>query len=508
MSKVRTALVVGGGIAGPVTALALTKAGIQATVFEAHPAAADGVGAMLSLAPNGLDALQTIGAAKAVQATGQPVPRVVIADGSGNQLAQFDGFPGLPATLAMARADLFRALADHTMAGGVPIHYGKRLVTAEQAPDGVTATFADGTTATAEVLIGADGIRSTSAASSTPTRPAPSTRASSASAATPAAAGCRPSQAPCTSPSAAPSSATGACPTTASAGLPASRAPTRSPPPRSPASPPPSGWRDSATGTSATCPAKPCWPTPTPDPDGRGPDGAHAVGAALAPRPHGPGRRLGPRPLLQLRTGRLPGHRERHRTAPLPARLAHPRRRVHRPRTPAPLPGGDDRRQRRRHQPGQGRPGRRQARHAPPSRCSPPSTATTSTGRRPWPPTTTSPASDPALPGHHNARKGETRASRLSQTRPSWGARGRTLAEELREALALERPAMTSVRGQLGDRLRRQLAHAYQQRRHPSSGRGPDNCYSLDSGRGVRLPGRPARSRDRQIRSQATQASQ
>jgi hypothetical protein len=32
----------------------------------------------------------------------------------------------------------------------------------------------------------------------------------------------------------------------------------------------------------------------------------------------------------------------------------------------------------------------------------------------------------------------------------------------------LERPAMTSVRGQLGDRLRRQLAHAYQQRRHPS----------------------------------------
>jgi 2-polyprenyl-6-methoxyphenol hydroxylase-like FAD-dependent oxidoreductase len=47
------------------------------------------------------------------------------------------------------------------MAGGVPIHYGKRLVTAEQAPDGVTATFADGTTATAEVPIGADGIRST-----------------------------------------------------------------------------------------------------------------------------------------------------------------------------------------------------------------------------------------------------------------------------------------------------------------------------------------------------------
>jgi hypothetical protein len=39
------------------------------------------------------------------------------------------------------------------------------------------------------------------------------------------------------------------------------------------------------------------------------------------------------------------------------------------------------------------------------------------------------------------------------------------------EALALERPARTLVRAQLGDRLGRQLAHAYQRWRHPSSGR-------------------------------------
>ena len=45
---------------------------------------------------------------------------------------------------------------------------------------------------------------------------------------------------------------------------------------------------------------------------------------------------------------------------------------------------------------------------------------------------------------------------------------GRLSAEE---ALALERPAMTYVRGQLGDRLGRQLARAYQRWRHPSSGR-------------------------------------
>jgi hypothetical protein len=44
---------------------------------------------------------------------------------------------------------------------------------------------------------------------------------------------------------------------------------------------------------------------------------------------------------------------------------------------------------------------------------------------------------------------------------------GRLTAEE---ALALERPAMTYVRGQLGDRLQRQLARAYRQWRHPTSG--------------------------------------
>jgi len=38
------------------------------------------------------------------------------------------------------------------------------------------------------------------------------------------------------------------------------------------------------------------------------------------------------------------------------------------------------------------------------------------------------------------------------------------------EALALERPAMTYVRAQLGERLQRQLARAYQRWRHLTSG--------------------------------------
>jgi hypothetical protein len=45
------------------------------------------------------------------------------------------------------------------------------------------------------------------------------------------------------------------------------------------------------------------------------------------------------------------------------------------------------------------------------------------------------------------------------------------------EALALERPAMTYVRAQLGDRLQRQLARAYRRWRRPSSGRRPGDRF-------------------------------
>jgi hypothetical protein len=45
------------------------------------------------------------------------------------------------------------------------------------------------------------------------------------------------------------------------------------------------------------------------------------------------------------------------------------------------------------------------------------------------------------------------------------------------EALALEWPAMTLVRGQLGDRLGGQLADAYRRWRHPSSGRRAGDLF-------------------------------
>ncbi|MFE4020029.1 FAD-dependent monooxygenase [Streptomyces sp. NPDC059101] len=170
---IRTALVIGGGVAGPVAALALRKAGIAATVYEAYPTAADGVGAWLGLAPNGLAALAAVGADAVVRAVGQPVPGMVMADGAGRHLTSFDGFPELPATMTMPRDQLFRALTDHAVGEGVRFVYGKRFVDAEETSDGVTAHFADGTSATADLLIGADGIRSAVRTVIDPQAPAP-----------------------------------------------------------------------------------------------------------------------------------------------------------------------------------------------------------------------------------------------------------------------------------------------------------------------------------------------
>jgi len=173
MSDTRTALVIGSGIAGPVAAMALQKAGIQATVYEAYEHTADGVGGGLSIAPNGQNALAVIGADDVVTRIGLPVTSMVMQNSTGRQLAEFPSPPGLPVMQFVWRAELYRALADEAERRGVRTEHGKRLVGLDNDRDGVTAHFADGTHATADVLIGADGIRSTTRSLIDPNAPQP-----------------------------------------------------------------------------------------------------------------------------------------------------------------------------------------------------------------------------------------------------------------------------------------------------------------------------------------------
>jgi 2-polyprenyl-6-methoxyphenol hydroxylase-like FAD-dependent oxidoreductase len=172
MTKVKTALVIGGGVAGPVAGMALRRAGVEATVYEAYPTTADGVGGSLGLAPNGLSALEIVGVADTVRAVARPMPRSVMAVGR-KRLDTLPTLPGLPPLQLIWRADLHRALYDHAVARGVRVEHNKRLVGAEETKSGVTARFADGTTVTADILIGADGIRSTVRTLIDPNAPGP-----------------------------------------------------------------------------------------------------------------------------------------------------------------------------------------------------------------------------------------------------------------------------------------------------------------------------------------------
>ena len=141
------ALIIGAGIAGPVAALALRKAGIDSTIYEAYATTAEGIGGVLMVAPNGLNALRIIGANEAVRAIGQPIPRMVIANGRGKRFGEFTGLPDVPPSLVMWRSELYRVLHDHALAHGIRIEYGKRLVGAVDTPTGITARFTDGSTA-------------------------------------------------------------------------------------------------------------------------------------------------------------------------------------------------------------------------------------------------------------------------------------------------------------------------------------------------------------------------
>jgi 2-polyprenyl-6-methoxyphenol hydroxylase-like FAD-dependent oxidoreductase len=158
------ALVIGGGIAGAGAALALHKAGIDVAVYEAHPDSAEDIGAFLTLASNGMRALAQLDASAAVCATGFPLTAMRVLDDRGEEMAHVPlGEAGTPHLRyrCLRRGELNAALQAEAARRGIEIRQAARLTSVEDGPDGVTAHFADGTTATGDLLIGADGLNST-----------------------------------------------------------------------------------------------------------------------------------------------------------------------------------------------------------------------------------------------------------------------------------------------------------------------------------------------------------
>lgn len=159
----KRALIIGSGIAGPAAALAFAKADIKAEIFERHPRPADEAGVFFTIGSNGLDALATLDLQEAALSHGFATPAIELRSGTGKPLgvsrigtARPDG----TTSQTMRRTDLYAVLRDRVLAEGIPITYGKELVSATDSGESVMATFSDGSTAEGDILVGCDGVHS------------------------------------------------------------------------------------------------------------------------------------------------------------------------------------------------------------------------------------------------------------------------------------------------------------------------------------------------------------
>lgn len=158
--------------------MALHKAGVEATVYEAHDDSASKerasrLGAGMTIAPNGMQALEAIDAAETVSAIGTPVTSLGLRSWTGRHLAQLTPPADLPTTRFVWRTELDEAIARETERRDIPFHKGKRLLDATDTGTGVTARFSDGSLERADILIGADGLRSTVRSLIDPSTPKP-----------------------------------------------------------------------------------------------------------------------------------------------------------------------------------------------------------------------------------------------------------------------------------------------------------------------------------------------
>src|SRR3954454_12938319 len=110
-------------LAGPVAAMALQKAGIGATVHEAHPAPAGDVGAWLGVQVTGLDALRAIGAEQVVREVSFPTPVIGFRSGSGRRLGDLPTGSNGTVGVSVQRSELYRALHAEALHRGIEVRY-------------------------------------------------------------------------------------------------------------------------------------------------------------------------------------------------------------------------------------------------------------------------------------------------------------------------------------------------------------------------------------------------
>jgi 3-hydroxybenzoate 6-monooxygenase len=159
-------LVVGGGIGGLSTALALARADQEVVLLERAEAFAE-IGAGLQIGANATRAMHHLGVLEAVEEVAVHPDRGVMmdaVDGSlltaltlGTDYRERYGFP----YLVMHRSDLLDILLQACRNDArITLHNGKEVVGVEVHAGGGAVACADGSTYEADVIVGADGLRS------------------------------------------------------------------------------------------------------------------------------------------------------------------------------------------------------------------------------------------------------------------------------------------------------------------------------------------------------------
>jgi 2-polyprenyl-6-methoxyphenol hydroxylase-like FAD-dependent oxidoreductase len=155
------ALIIGGGIGGLATAVALQRSGWEIEVFERAPELGE-VGAGLSLWRNALAALDRIGLLESLRGLGVEGQTGAFRTPSGETLLAMGAGPTDTASggiiLLLHRAELLDVL--HRAARPDAVRLGALCVGLDQDAAAVTARFEDGREARGDLLVGADGLRS------------------------------------------------------------------------------------------------------------------------------------------------------------------------------------------------------------------------------------------------------------------------------------------------------------------------------------------------------------
>jgi 3-hydroxybenzoate 6-monooxygenase len=160
-------LVIGGGIGGLATALAVARIGQAVHVLERSPEFGE-LGAGLQLAPNALRVLDHLGLLEEISRSAVCPRRLVLGDlRTGEELTALDVDDAFRRRygygyLVMHRGDLLDVLLGACRATGlVTLEAGREVETVEEAVDeGPVVTCADGTVYPCEAVVGADGLRS------------------------------------------------------------------------------------------------------------------------------------------------------------------------------------------------------------------------------------------------------------------------------------------------------------------------------------------------------------